>query len=143
MAGGRPTKYNPSAMLPILEKAAKDHRFIEELPPLLGVSRSTMFDWMDESSQRYNEEFSDSIKWVEACRDAWLVEMATDFITGRQGKRANATVLIFALKNCLGWRDRSDVTSRSYNRNVVIDDGDEPVTIKFGLANQPVNENTD
>lgn len=123
----RPTKYNPETMLPILEQAAKEGWFLEELPPLLGINQDTMFDWMNEKSPRYNAEFSESIKMVEAGRNAHLTQEIRRHYTGKQKEGSNTAALIFALKNCVGWRDRQEIEQK-------VEHTGDVVQIRFGLS---------
>lgn len=119
---GRPTKYNPDVMLPILDQAAREGWFIEQVANALGVHKSTIYDWCNPDSDRYEPEFSDAIKDVERGRDDWLISRARGFIDGTQPEDANSSVLIFTLKNVLNWRDKSEVEQTNTNRNIVIED---------------------
>jgi len=108
---GRPSKYNPEVMLPILEKATEEGWYLEMLPHALGITKETMHDWRNAQSPRYNEEFSDAIKKVQAARDARLMRLTMQIQHGTnpEGHFPSASMHIFALKNTVGWRDKSDL----------------------------------
>lgn len=122
MPGGRPTKYNAKVMLPIMKKAAEDGLFIEELAKELGVSKDTIYDWSDPDSERYNKEFSDALTEVKDGRDRWLITQVRNRIVDRPEKDASANLLIFTLKNVLGWRDRQEIETNNTNRTIDIVD---------------------
>ena len=118
---GRPTKYDPDTMLPILQELAERGAFLEEVPHELGITKTTLYRWLDPDGDFYaGEEFCDSIKAIEAGRDRWLMKHLRSQVEGTS--EGNASTLIFALKNTVGWRDRSEVETTNTNRNIVIED---------------------
>ena len=108
---GRPTKYNPEVMLPILAELAKTGCFTEAIPHELGIHKQTMYDWINpEHGSFAGKEFVDAIKAIEAARDARLMRNLLEHIeTEAPG---NSSALIFALKNTTGWRDRIETENK-------------------------------
>lgn len=73
----------------------------------LGVSRSTLYDWMDA-----NPEFRDAVKEGMAASAIWWENCLRQNAIKGEG---NATSAIFGLKNRASedWRDRKDVDHTS------------------------------
>lgn len=115
---GRPTKYNPEVMLPILADLAKEGAFMEQVPHALGISKQTLYDWLNPEDGAYaGKAFVDAIKEVEASRDEWLAKRLRDQIDGKSD--GNASALIFALKNTIGWRDRIETDNKHEHKTDV------------------------
>lgn len=119
---GRPTKYDAETMLPILEElAAGRGAFMEQIAKKLGISKVALYEWLNPEEGNYQGiEFVNAVKDVQDARDAWLLDRAQDFVDGEQAEKANASVLIFTLKNVLNWRDRTEIEQT--NREIVIED---------------------
>ena len=102
MTSGRPSKYDPAmceAVLPFMEQGYST----TALAGHLGVSRSTLYLWMDNHT-----EFSDAVKEGMAASAIWWENcLRANAATGE----GNATAAIFGLKNRASddWRDKRDV----------------------------------
>lgn len=131
MAGGRPTKWNPETMLPILERCAEEGMFRYEIARELGVAHKTMLEWEErgEHDPEY-AEFRKAIKHCDDCAVAILEAYARKTATG-QTEAVNPSILIFTLKNKNGWRDRQEVEQTVK--------GDASITVNLGGA-RPAGE---
>ncbi|TGB34389.1 hypothetical protein [Burkholderia thailandensis] len=75
---------------------------IEELGPLLGVTGRTIKNW-----KKAYPEFEQAIKDGNQHADAKVIGRAFD-----KCMEGDSTMLIFWLKNRLGWRDRIDTVAK-------------------------------
>lgn len=106
MATGRPTKYDPAfcdEVLPFMEQGYST----TALAGHLGVSRQTLYNWMDE-----HPAFFDAVKEGMAASAIWWENCLRQNAIKGEG---NATSAIFGLKNRASedWRDRKDVDHTS------------------------------
>jgi DNA-binding XRE family transcriptional regulator len=104
--GGRPTKYDPAfcdMVVPFMEQGYST----TALAGHLGVSRQTVYNWMDE-----NPQFFDAVKQGMAASAIWWENCLRDTAAKGEG---NATAAIFGLKNRASedWRDKQEVDHRS------------------------------
>lgn len=102
MTAGRPTKYDPE-MCELVVPFMADGYSTTALAGRLGVSRSTIYEWIDQ-----HPEFSDAVKQGQAASALWWEDrLRLNAMTGD----GNATSAIFGLKNRASddWRDRKDV----------------------------------
>ena len=71
MPAGRPTEYDPSKNEEIVKLMAEGASLVE-VAGLLDISRSTLYDWIDEKSPRFNKEFSDTLsRGMTLCQIWW------------------------------------------------------------------------
>lgn len=105
-AGGRPTKYLPETIFPLideyLEGCSKEQTelpTVEGLAHKLGVNRDTIFEW----DKKY-PEFSDYLKRLA---DKQKNQLINDGMYG--GKEVNASMAIFLLKAIHGLRDGAGI----------------------------------
>lgn len=103
---GRPTKYNPEVMLPLLHELADgDGCYREVLAYHLGIAESTLYDWLNPKSDRYaGDEFSEAVNAVVQAKYKWLMGQLDDQITG--ASEGAPSPLIFTLKNTVHWKDK-------------------------------------
>lgn len=106
MTTGRPSKYDPAFCDKVLPFMGQGYS-TTALAGHLGVSRSTLYLWMDN-----HQEFSDAVKEGMAASAIWWEDcLRANAMTGN----GNATSAIFGLKNRAtdDWRDRreTDLTS--------------------------------
>lgn len=106
MTAGRPSKYDPAfvdMVLPFMEQGYST----TALAGHIGVSRSTLYLWMDEYP-----EFSDAVKEGMAASAIWWENCLRDNAAKGEG---NATAAIFGLKNRASddWRDKREVDNTS------------------------------
>jgi transposase-like protein len=109
MAAGRPTKWNPETMLPILDQCAEEGMFRYEVARALGITHETLLQWEKQGDTDPDfAPFSEAIKRVDNAAIAILEAYARKTATG-QTEAVNPSILIFTLKNKNGWRDRQEV----------------------------------
>lgn len=104
MAGGRPTKYDPSFCEQVIA-IGEDGGSLAEMAVAIDVSRDTFHRWRD-----LHPEFSDAVKVAIHKSQAWWERegrLAT--FGGHDG--FNATAWIFNMKNRFkeDWRDKQDI----------------------------------
>lgn len=95
---GRPSSYNPDHCERVVEFLS-DGYSLQAFAGEIGVSRSTVYKWMDE-----HEAFSDAVKIAQAKSAlAWEKRLRSLSLTGE----GNPTAIIFGLKNRASeeWRD--------------------------------------
>ncbi|WP_412021529.1 helix-turn-helix domain-containing protein [Burkholderia cepacia] len=97
----RPSEYNPD-FAPLARAYALRGATREEIAKALGVTRRTLQTWCKQYP-RMKEAIEDGAFHA----DARIVGKAYD-----QAMGGDATLLIFWLKNRLGWRDRIDTVAR-------------------------------
>ena len=115
---GRPSKYDPDKMLPLMAELAKEGVFIEQAAHRLGIHKDTLYQWADPESPVYQgQEFADAIKAIEKGRDERLTRNLWQHI--EQGSDGNTSALIFALKNTIGWRDRIETENKHEHKGDV------------------------
>jgi hypothetical protein len=102
MPAGRPSKYDPAFVEQVVPFMSQGFS-TTALAGHLGVSRQTLYNWMDQ-----HPEFFDAIKEGSAASAVWWEECLRAAALSGQG---NATAAIFGLKNRASddWRDRKDV----------------------------------
>ena len=106
MTQGRPSKYDPAfieQVLPFMEQGYST----TALAGHLGVSRSTLYLWME-----HHQDFSDAVKEGMAASAIWCENCLRNNAMRGEG---NATSAIFGLKNRASddWRDKRDVDHSS------------------------------
>ena len=109
-AGGRPTKYIPETVFPLIEDylaSVNDTELpsVEGLALHLNVTTSTIYLW----AEKY-PEFSEYIKRIAAKQKKQLMN---DGMYG--GKEVNASMAIFLLKAIHGLKDGGDTTNIQVN----------------------------
>lgn len=137
MKRGRPEKYTIEFCLKeirgfwavlVSEMTEKDkewdhitwHDLVKDKP----YSRQRVSEWREKFAD--NEEFSDTIKKIEEELENRMLKL------GLKGK-ANATLVIFSLKNNYGWKDKQEHELSGIppsSLNVVVDDSKTAETLK-------------
>ena len=101
MAGGRPTKYDPS-MCNEIEEQLSQGLSLTAASIELGIHRDTAYEWAKEYP-----EFSDAIKMGRAKgQREWEFRLRDQALCGS----GNSTAMIFAMKNLYqdDWRDKTE-----------------------------------
>lgn len=121
MTGGRPSKYDPAFIEEVLPFMKQGYS-TTALAGHLGVSRSTLYLWIEEY-----QEFSDAVKEGMAASAVWWENCLRNNAEKGEG---NATSAIFGLKNRASddWRDKREHDLRS---------GDGSMTPQPALAVSP------
>lgn len=97
MAGGRPTKYDPS----LCEKAFEvisEGASIPELAYIIKVDQTTINDWM-----RIHQDFALAIKSAREIAEGWWLMHGKDNL---HNKEFNSTLWYMNMKNRYGWTDK-------------------------------------
>ena len=98
---GRPTKYKPEYCALVIEEM-KQGASIEELPLVLDVVCSTIYQWQEQFP-----EFSEAIKRGVSFSQAWWMKKGR---TNLENKEFSATLFYMNMKNRFGWRDKTETT---------------------------------
>lgn len=109
---GAPTKFEDRFCTEIEEHMANGYS-IESFAGKIGVSEDTVYEWRNAKNpdgSLKHPEFSESVKRGKA-KSIWFWELFARNVSTGQIQNANAAMVIFQLKNRLGWKDRTDVTS--------------------------------
>lgn len=111
-AGGRPTKYNPTIINPLIEEylnscSSENAKLptVEGLALKLNVNRDSLYEW----ATKY-PEFSDTIKKVGTMQQEILIQAG--FFGGRE---VNGSMGIFLLKALHGLKDNSNSVNVQVN----------------------------
>lgn len=101
---GRPSTYKPEYCQVAIE-LGKEGKTITAIANKIGVSRETLYSWMD-----YNPDFSDAIKLARQHAQEWWEETGQGQSRGRF-EGSNATAMIFMMKNQFpdDYRDRREI----------------------------------
>lgn len=125
-AGGRPTKYIPKVIEPLIEeyiqscgREATELPTIEGLAIKLGVNLDTLYEWKDK-----HPEFSETLKKILAKQK---IQLMNDGMYG--GKEVNAGMAIFLLKANHGLKDGPTVAVQVNNYGQVTDEQKD----KYGI----------
>lgn len=101
---GRPTKYN-DAMPDALFNAMKDGKSITQFAAMVGVSRSTVYEWAD-----HHPAFSDALtRGKEASEAYWETELQSMMYS----KEVNAPLVKLYFANRFNWSDKAEVDNKS------------------------------
>lgn len=126
MPAGRPTKWNPETMLPILDQCAEEGMFRYEVADALDVDTDTLVEWEKRGMVDENyASFSVAIKRVDR-RAAANLERIARLASKGDIEVPNPALLIFTLKNKAAWRDRQEVEQTVK--------GDASITVNLGGA---------
>lgn len=106
MPVGRPTQYREEYCEMLIEHMSKGLSY-ESFAGLIGVGRSTIYDW--EKSQ---PAFSDAKSVGHAKMTLNLEEIGLKGMMGKL-KGFNASTFIFTMKNKCGWSDKNEVEQNS------------------------------
>jgi hypothetical protein len=103
-----PSKYKPEfnkIALDLMEQGASPVEVCAEL----NIHRDTLYDWINPESERFNQEFSDTIKTGKLKCQAWWEKIGRKYLidesevnvqTGtNKSKRLNTAAWIFNMKN--------------------------------------------
>ena len=131
---GRPTKYIPEVIYPIiesyLESCSKEQTELpttEGLAQKLGVNTDTLFEW-----NKKHPEFSEYLKRLA---DKQRNQLMNDGMYG--GKEVNASMAIFLLKAIHGLKDNSGISIDKANILVMPSELIDKYKIANELPSQP------
>lgn len=105
--GGRPTIYKSEYCQQLIEHMANGRPY-ETFAYRIGVGRSSMYEW-----EAKFPEFADAKQRGREASYDWWMTLYQGAAMGAQGmKDANPTLIIFAMKNMHGWRDRTEIEAK-------------------------------
>lgn len=106
MPAGRPTVYNAKVMLPKVIELMSEGASLIEVAPALGIDKSTLSDWTDEKSPRFNQEFSSTIKKGIDLSNAWWERNGRKNL---KNKDFNYVGWYMNMRNRFGWADKQEI----------------------------------
>ena len=106
---GRPTKFKPE-YCQMLEKHMEEGLSFEAFGGLIRVAKQTLYTWAEQypeflDAKRVGESLA-RLFWEKRARDEMYSETFKDDQGMTVSKAPSAPIMIFNLKNRLGWRDR-------------------------------------
>lgn len=101
---GAPSKYDPSRNEEILDLMSKGGSIVE-VAALIGISRVTLYDWIDPKSERYKEDFSNTIKRGTELSESWWHKQGR---VNLANKEFSPTLWYMNMKNRFGWADKQE-----------------------------------
>ena len=118
MATGRPSEYKEEFNQIALD-LMKEGASIVEVCAEIGISRETLYDWINPESPRFKPVFSDTIKSGIEYAQAWWEAQGRKATFNQTG--FNATSYIFIMKNRFNkdYKDKHDIDSK--NTTTLID----------------------
>jgi len=123
---GRPTKYK-SEMCDQVIALMSEGASLVEVAAEIGVCRETIWDWTNEESERFIEEFSNTIKKGIRLSEAWWERKGR---TSLENKEFSYTGWYMNMKNRFGWSDKQEITGK---------DGG-PLEVQFTEVLREINE---
>ena len=102
---GRPTLYKPEFCQMLINHMSQGLSY-ETFAGVVGVSKQTLYDW-----EKKNENFLDAKKIGQMKRNEVVEKLYIQAATGHN-KKANPAMMIFWMKNCVGWQDKIESESR-------------------------------
>ena len=86
----------------------KEGASIVEISALWGMSRETLYQYIDKESKYFRSEISDTIKSGLRLSQAWWEKKGRKNLENRE---FNYTGWYMNMKNRFGWKDKQDITS--------------------------------
>jgi predicted transcriptional regulator len=99
-----PSKYDKKKNEEVIT-LMKEGGSMVEVAALLGITRTTLYDWINPESSRFKEELSNTIKRGVDLAEAWWVKQGRVNLTN---KDFNATLFYMNMKNRFGWKDKQE-----------------------------------
>ena len=101
---GRPTKYEPEFCERVIEFMSKGYSK-EACAGELEITKDTLYQW-----EKAHPDFSDSLKaGLELSRKFWEKTAIENIVYNQKGKKADAVLWIFNMKNRFGWTDKKEI----------------------------------
>lgn len=113
---GRPSKYNDTMITTALQLMGEGAS-ITEVAADIGVSKDTIYDWINPDSERYIVEFSDAIKKGKELSQAWWEYQGRKNLAN---PKFSSTLWFMNVKNRFkeDWRDRHEVDHTSDGKSI-------------------------
>lgn len=101
---GRPTKYEPEFCQRVIDFMALGYSK-EAVAGELEIDKTTLYQW-----EKAHEDFSNALKrGVELSRKFWEKTAIDNIVYNQKGKKADAVLWIFNMKNRFGWTDKKEI----------------------------------
>lgn len=97
-------------MLPIIIDLMKNGASIVEVCVELGISRETFYDWKNPNSERFNQNFSDTVTRGMELAEAWFEKQGRLNLSNRE---FNARLFQFISGNRFGWSEKKAIDHTS------------------------------
>jgi len=129
MKVGRPSKYDPSKNDTVIELMSEGASLVE-VADFLDVDRKTIWDWCNEDSPRYKDEFCNVIKrGYQKCQVWWEKQGRANL----QNKDFSWVGWFMNMKNRFpeDWRDKKEVENKTEITGgsvKIIAEGEDPET---------------
>lgn len=81
---------------------------VKELAHYLGVSRNTIYNWVDPKHKQYHRPFAQAIELGRELSEAWWLRWGR-LAMMRKVPSGPTAYWIFNMKNRFGWRDRVEL----------------------------------
>jgi len=117
---GRPSKYRPE-MLKAIDELMSEGASLIEVSVALDIDDNTLYDWINEASPRFKQEFSDAIKKGVKKSQAWWERNGR---TNLKSREFSYTGWYMNMKNRFGWSDKQetrDATNDGFTKESVLD----------------------
>ena len=119
MEVGRPTKYDQTKNQAVIELMSQGASIVE-VAGLLDIRRETIYDWINPESDRFNPEFSNTIKKGLEASQIWWEKQAR---TNLENKDFNFTGWYMNVKNRFraDWFEKQEIdhTTKGESFNVI------------------------
>jgi DNA-binding XRE family transcriptional regulator len=109
---GRPTKYDPEKMIPIILDLMNVGASKTEVACALGITRETMNQWEKDPEK---EACSDAIKQGELLSQTWWEREGR---INLKDKDFSSTLWYMNMKNRFGWADKQEVKQQVTQRDI-------------------------
>lgn len=106
---GRPTKYEPDYIIPIMDNLMKLGANIEEVCAELDIHKDTFYEWI-----KVHHEFSDAVKIAKQYSEAWWLKNGRENLTN---KDFSPTLFYMNMKNRFNWADKQVIDNNNNNIN--------------------------
>lgn len=129
---GRPSKYEKSMCLDVIG-VMKDGRSKECAATLMGIHRTTFFDWINEEHPTYKADFAYSVKVGEYLSELWWKEVGRSNLPNPQ---FNVGLYTLHMANRFGWsrKDRLEVKGH------IIDEQKRTIEVNFNYTTEEFKE---
>lgn len=98
----RPTKYDPTIMLPIIIDLMSEGASKVEVCAELGICNDTLIEWCKDQSK---PEFSEAVKHGERLSEAWWQKKGRKNL---ENKDFSSTLWYMNMRNRFGWADKTE-----------------------------------
>lgn len=107
---GRPSEYKPE-FLDIIIAVGEEGGSAVERCVAIGVSRATYYNWINPSSEYYNEDFHKAHEEAELRCEAWWEKAGRlGMVEVKDGPKLNGNIYRLHMQNRFGWSEKREET---------------------------------